>query len=78
MRVLHWIGVTEITVIEPGAFAPATVIAEQVALLCRNAPLWDGQLKLPSPMHLGDQVAGDHPIMEMHRKSEANRIAEKA
>lgn len=72
------LGVTEITVIEPGAFAPATVIAEQVALLCRNAPLWDGQLKLPSPMHLGAQVAGDHPIMEMHRKSEANRIAEKA
>lgn len=72
------LGVTEITVIEPGGFAPATVIAEQVALLCRNAPLWDGQLKLPSPMHLGAQVAGDHPMMEMHRKSEANRLAEKA
>lgn len=72
------LGVTEITVMEPGAFAPATVIAEQIALLCRNAPLWDGQLKLPSPMHLAAQIAGDHPIMEMHRKSEANRLAEKA
>ncbi|MBF8776274.1 RNaseH domain-containing protein [Pseudomonas fulva] len=72
------LGVTEITVIEPGSFAPPTAIAEQVALLCRNAPLWDGQLKLPSPMHLGAQIANDHPIMEMRRKSDANRLAEKA
>ncbi|WP_447739451.1 RNaseH domain-containing protein [Pseudomonas laurentiana] len=72
------LGVTEITVIEPASFASSTAIAEQVALLCRNAPLWDGQLKLPSPMHLGAQIANDHPIMEMRRKSDANRLAEKA
>lgn len=72
------LGVTEIAVIEPASFASSTAIAEQVALLCRNAPLWDGQLKLPSPMHLGAQIANDHPIMEMRRKSDANRLAEKA
>lgn len=72
------LGVTEITVIEPGAFESSTLVAEQVALLCRNAPLWDGHLRLPSPMHLGAVIANDHPIMEMHRKSEANRLAEKA
>jgi len=72
------LGVTEITIIEPGSFASPTAIAEQVALLCRNAPLWDGQLKLPSLMHLGAQIAKDHPIMEMRRKSDANRLAEKA
>jgi hypothetical protein len=72
------LGVTEITVIEPGNFAAPTKIAEQVALLCRNAPMWDGQLRLPSPMHLGAQIAKDHPLMEMRRKSNANRDADKA
>ncbi|AHY44184.1 RNaseH domain-containing protein [Stutzerimonas decontaminans] len=67
------LGVTEITIITPGAFSTATVIAEQVALLCRNPSLWDGYLRLPGPMHLGKQVAADHPILEMRRKSEANR-----
>ncbi|RML93239.1 RNaseH domain-containing protein [Pseudomonas savastanoi] len=69
------LGVTEITVIEPGQVASPTAIAEQIALLCRNAPLWDGQLRLPSPMHLGAQIAGDHPSVEMKRKAEANRAA---
>ncbi len=72
------LGVTEITVIEPGNFATPTKIAEQVSLLCRNAPMWDGQLRLPSPMHLGAQIANDHPLMEMRRKSNANRDADKA
>ena len=67
------LGVTEITIIEPGDFASPTSIVEQVALLCRNAPLWDGHLRLPGPMHLGKQIAGDHPILEMRRKAEANR-----
>lgn len=65
--------VTEITLIETGTFASATAIAEQVALLCRNAPYWDGHLRLPGIMHLGAQIAGDHPILEMRRKAEANR-----
>lgn len=67
------LGVTEITIIEPGTFASTTATAEQVALLCRNAPFWDGHLRLPGLMHLGAQIAGDHPILEMHRKAEANR-----
>lgn len=67
------LGVTEITIIAAGVFASTTAIAEQVALLCRNAPLWDGHLRLPGPMHLGKQVAGDHPIIEMRRKADANR-----
>jgi hypothetical protein len=53
-------------------------IAEQMALLCLNAPLTDGQLKLPSSMHLGAQIANDHPIMEMRRQSDANRLVEKS
>ncbi|RMV46740.1 hypothetical protein ALP09_04763 [Pseudomonas amygdali pv. lachrymans] len=69
------LGVTEITIIEPGQLANPTAIAEQIALLCRNAPLWDGQLRLPSPMHLGAQIAGDHPNVEMKRKADANRAA---
>ncbi|MNM47685.1 hypothetical protein D3C81_586570 [compost metagenome] len=72
------LGVTEITILDAGAFANQTALAEQVALLCRNAPMWDGQLKLPSPMHLGAVITGDHPIMEMRRQSEANRQAAKA
>lgn len=67
------LGVTEIVVMAPGDFSNPTVVAEQVALLCRNAPLWDGHLRLPGPMHLGMKVAVDHPILEMRRKTEANR-----
>lgn len=66
------LGVTEIAIIDPGHFSPG-VIAEQVALLCRNAPMWAGHLRMPGPMHLGHQIAADHPILEMRRKSEANR-----
>lgn len=67
------LGVTEIAVIDPGAVASPNAVVEQVALLCRNAPLWDGQLRLPSPMHLGAQIASDHPLVEMKRKADANR-----
>ncbi|NYR39345.1 DUF3893 domain-containing protein, partial [Klebsiella pneumoniae] len=67
------LGVTEITIIRAGSFAHPTATAEQVALLCRNAPLWAGYLRLPGPMHLGKQVAADHPILERLRKTEANR-----
>ncbi|QGZ31213.1 RNaseH domain-containing protein [Stutzerimonas stutzeri] len=69
------LGVTEITIIEPGELANPTTLAEQIALLCRNAPLWEGQLRLPSPMHLGAQIASDHPSVEMKRKADANRAA---
>lgn len=69
------LGVTEIAIIQPGAFDGAAAVAEQVALLCRNPPLWDGHLRLPGPMHLGKQVAADHPVMEARRKTEANRSA---
>lgn len=67
-------GGTEIAIIKPGGFANAKVIAEQIALLCRNPPLWDGYLRLPGPMQLGKQVAADHPIVEMRRKADANRL----
>ncbi|MOA34073.1 hypothetical protein D3C78_1554210 [compost metagenome] len=68
------LGVTEITIIATGAFTSTKSIAEQVALLCRNPPYWDGYLRLPGPMHLGKQIAEDHPILEMRRKAEANRL----
>jgi hypothetical protein len=67
------LGVTEIAILEPGTIANPAVIVEQIALMCRNAPTWDGHLRLPWPMHIGKQVASDHPIMEMRRKTEANR-----
>ena len=72
----HLLGVTEITLIRPSSFAGNTAIAEQIAILCRNAPMWDGHLRRPSPMHLAAQIAGDHPILELRRKSDANREAE--
>lgn len=75
---LQQLGVTEITILDAGGFTNQTALAEQVALLCRNAPMWDGQLKLPNPMHLGAVITGDHPIMEMRRQSKANRQAAKA
>lgn len=67
------LGVTEIAIIAPGALGEPATVAEQVALLCRNPPLWDGHLRLPGPMHLGKQVASDHPLIEMRRKTDANR-----
>lgn len=70
------LGITEITLIEHGSFESSIGVAEQIAQFCRNAPLWDGHIRLPSPMHLGAQIAGDHPILEMRRKSDANRMAE--
>jgi len=67
------LGVTEIAIITPGALGEPATVAEQVALMCRNPPLWDGHLRLPGPMHLGKQVASDHPLIEMRRKTDANR-----
>lgn len=63
------LGVTEMAIIRAGTFASELDIAHQTALLCRRAPTWDGHIRLPSPMHLAMQVAGDHPAIEIHRRS---------
>jgi len=62
------LGVTEIAVISSASFASELDIAHQTALLCRNAPLWEGNLRLPSPMHMAKQVAEDHPLIEINRR----------
>lgn len=62
------LGVTEIAVISSGGFANELDIAHQTALLCRNAPIWDGNLRLPSPMHMAKQIAEDHPRIEINRR----------
>ncbi|RRV10820.1 DUF3893 domain-containing protein [Pseudomonas sp. v388] len=63
------LGVTEFVMIQEGEYATADRLALQVGLWCKNAPLWDGYLRLPSPLHAAKQIATDHPIMERHRKS---------
>jgi hypothetical protein len=66
------LGVTEIAIIRAGHFAEENEIAHQTALFCRNSPVWDGILRLPAPMHLGKQVANDHPAIGMSRRVYAN------
>lgn len=62
------LGVTEIAIIRTGDFADDIDIAHQTALLCRSAPTWDGNLRLPSPMHMAKQLTEDHPDIEINRR----------
>ena len=62
------LGVTEIAIIHRGGFATADEIAHQTALFCRNSPVWEGNLRLPAPMHLARQVANDHPAIGIARR----------
>lgn len=63
------LGVTEMVVIQDGNFSSAKTLAMQTAIWCRDAPLWDGYLRLPSPLHAAKQIAQDHPVVERRRKS---------
>lgn len=63
------LGVTAFVMIQTGDFAVADQMALQVGLWCKLAPLWDGFLRLPSPLHAAKQIAVDHPVVERHRKS---------
>jgi hypothetical protein len=63
------LGVTEFVMIQTGDFAMNDQMALQVGLWCKFAPLWDGFLRLPSPLHAARQIAVDHPVIERHRKS---------
>ena len=65
------LGVTEIAIMRDGNFGCRTDIAHQTALLCRNAPMWEGNLRLPAPMHMAKQVAQDHPLIEINRRMHA-------
>lgn len=62
------LGVTEIALLRPGNFGTEDEIAHQTALLCRNAPMWEGNLRLPAPMHMARQIAHDHPLIEINRR----------
>ncbi|QJE01511.1 RNAseH domain-containing protein [Massilia forsythiae] len=66
------LGVTEIAILRAGRFASESEIAHQAALFCRNSPVWEGTLRLPAPMHLGKQVAHDHPAIGISRRLYAN------
>ncbi|MHC8351053.1 RNaseH domain-containing protein [Pseudomonas sp. RT4P38] len=62
------LGVTEFVMIQEGSFANKDQLALQAGYWCKNAPLWDGFLRLPSPLHAARQIAEDHPVAEKLRK----------
>lgn len=62
------LGVTEFVMIQEGGFANKDQLALQAGYWCKNAPLWDGFLRLPSPLHAARQIAEDHPVAEKLRK----------
>lgn len=51
---------TEFYCIDSGPFE-RDALYELSALLCREAPTWDGTLDLPSPCHLAKAIVEDHP-----------------
>lgn len=65
----HQLGVSQFNVVKPGNFGTEAAIAEQTALLCKKAPTWDGEIRLPAPLHLAMQVAKDHPTIAKHRRA---------
>ncbi|MBI6908324.1 RNaseH domain-containing protein [Pseudomonas palleroniana] len=62
------LGVTEFVMIQDGNFATKDQLALQAGYWCKNAPLWDGFLRLPYPLHAARQIAEDHPVAEKLRK----------
>jgi hypothetical protein len=56
----HAMNMTEFSVRHAGPFAPLDLY-ELSALLCRQAPTWEGTLNWPSPLHLARAVVKDHP-----------------
>ncbi|MDY2562307.1 hypothetical protein SON66_03255 [Pseudomonas syringae] len=51
-------------------FANKDQLALQAGYWCKNAPLWDGFLRLPSLLHAARQIAEDHPVAEKLRKGQ--------
>ncbi|MBH3449541.1 DUF3893 domain-containing protein [Pseudomonas putida] len=64
------LGVTEFVMIQEGNFGTRDQLALQAGYWCKNAPLWDGFLRLPSPLHAARQIAADHPVSEKLRKGQ--------
>jgi hypothetical protein len=56
----HALNMTEFSVRHAGPFL-ADDLYELSALLCRQAPTWEGTLNWPSPLHLARAVVRDHP-----------------
>lgn len=56
----HSLGTTELLVTEAGTWS-SKQLTEQVAMLCRVAPTWNGTLRWPSPLHLARAIVRDHP-----------------
>jgi hypothetical protein len=56
----HALNMTEFRCCAAGPFEPSDLY-ELAALLCRQAPTWDGTLNWPSPVHLARALVEDHP-----------------
>lgn len=56
----HSLNMTEFSCRRPGPFAQADIY-QLSAMLCRQAPTWDGTLDWPSPPHLARAILDDHP-----------------
>lgn len=54
------LNMTEFRCCAPGRLRPDDLY-EPAALLCRQAPTWDGTLDWPSPVHLAKVLVADHP-----------------
>ena len=54
------LNLTEFVCVDAGPFE-RDAIYELAALLCREAPTWDGTLDWPSPCHLARAIVEDHP-----------------
>jgi hypothetical protein len=56
----HALNMTEFSCRHRGPFIPEDLY-QLTALLCRQAPTWDGTLNWPSPLHLARAIVADHP-----------------
>lgn len=56
----HSLTLTELVVARGGVFGELDLV-ELGAMLCRQAPTWDGTLQVPSPIHLANRMIEDHP-----------------
>jgi hypothetical protein len=56
----HALNMTEFSCRHRGPFI-AKDLYQLTALLCRQAPTWEGTLNWPSPLHLARAIVADHP-----------------
>jgi hypothetical protein len=69
----HAMTMTEFWSPFPGPFN-AESLYELAAVLCRNAPTWNGTLERPSPIHLAKAIVEDHPDKHEARDAEGEPV----